>query len=367
MAFLTGIMLLNAPAGALNNAGADKSSDNENAVAVKAVRSKEGSFPYISAQAIRFWLRNTLDREKPNGWQTAPIDREGKIAYTDGNPIRYWDDDLFGYMRAPGKSADAEKSRKALVNSVLTPTSTTITRVSPLRVSTFLSLGPTAVTSDFGTMSRHEGNPVPHEHQFYHTVLKGMFSLDLHAAGTFSYANRTGYLNLDDIRIKEAQAAGLTEIIAEKSFRLPDEERRLRVASLLEGLSIMSGGAKQALHYTDVTPAIVLAMVTRGGNNPLQYVIGPDKNGLPALHLGALNQMVEAWGDQIESPLYVGWVEGFCDDQRKILEDVLANQAESPTAHIPPLPKSYLMGHPRLILQQIAEDFKDATNAAWLA
>ena len=31
-------------------------------------------------------------------------------------------------------------------------------------------------------MSRHEGDPVPFEHQFYRTTLKGLFSLDLHSS-----------------------------------------------------------------------------------------------------------------------------------------------------------------------------------------
>jgi CRISPR-associated protein Cst2 len=35
------------------------------------------------------------------------------VAYTDANPIRYWDDDLFGYMRAPSKRAAAVEQREA--------------------------------------------------------------------------------------------------------------------------------------------------------------------------------------------------------------------------------------------------------------
>ena len=363
MSFLTGVIFLDAPASALNNAGADKSSDNENAVAAKTVRTKEGVFPYVSAQAFRYWLRSTLERDRANGWQTSPIDREGKIAYTDGNPLRYWDDDLFGYMRAPGKSAAARASREALA-STLTKTETTITRVSPLRVSTFMSIAPATPTQDFGTMSRHEGAPVPHEHQFYRAALKGMFSLDLRAVGTFSYIDRTGYLNLDDIRKKEAEASGLQHLEGEKSYRLGEEERRSRVAALLDGMATIAGGAKQSLHYTDVTPAIVLAMITKGGNNPLQYVIGPGRqNSLPTLNLGALSQMIEAWGDQIESPLYVGWVEGFQDDQRETLSRALAGES----GELPSLPHGYEMGHPRLILQRIAQDFRDKANQTWLS
>ena len=362
MAFLTGVMFLNAPAAALNNSGDPiPGSRTENTSATKFMRTKEGVFPYVSAQSFRYWLRSTLEREKTSGWTVSPIDREGKIAYTDGNPLDYWDDDLFGYMRAPGSSKEAVASRE-LRGTKLTPLTpkTTITRVSPLRVSTFVSIAIATPTSDFGTMSRHEGDPVPHEHQFYHTVMKGMFSLDLHAAGTFSYVNRTGYLNLDPIRIDKAKDAQLEHLKAEKSFRLSAAERQRRVSALLDGLASISGGAKQTLHYTDVTPAIVLAMVTRGGNNPLQYVVGADKDGRPKVNAAALTQAIEAWRDQILSPLYVGWVEGFCDEERATLAGLLGDPALG-------LPNGYMLAHPRQALQSAAKDFANAENAGWLA
>jgi CRISPR-associated protein Cst2 len=358
MSFLTGVIFLNAPASALNNAGNDASSSNENAVAAKTIKTREGTFPYISAQAFRSWLRATLERQKPEGWRTSPIDRENKIAYTDGNPLEYWDDDLFGYMRAPAKSKDAKVGQKA---TVLTEAKTTITRISPLKVSTFMSIiANPGIAQDFGVMARHEGDPVPHEHQFYRAVMKGMVSLDLHAVGTFSYAQRTGYLNLDEVRVEAAKKANLEHLEKEKSFRLSEEARRTRIAALLEGLAIISGGAKQTLHYTDITPAIVLAMVTKGGNNPLQYVIGADKYGVPEVKGRALRQMIAVWSDQIESPLYIGWVEGFCDEQRETLVKTLSGE------DMPKLPKGFEVTHPRQIMQTIATDIKNSTNE-WLA
>jgi hypothetical protein len=118
-------------------------------------------------------LRTTLEQRVPE-WRASPIFREEKIAYTDANPIRYWDDDLFGYMRAPGKADTARKSREQISSlEDATPVKDTVTRASPFRVSTLVSIAPVNPTSDFGVMSRHEGNPVPHEHQFYRTTLKG--------------------------------------------------------------------------------------------------------------------------------------------------------------------------------------------------
>ncbi|MCI0559449.1 MAG: type I-B CRISPR-associated protein Cas7/Cst2/DevR, partial [Nitrososphaera sp.] len=194
MAFATGLLLIDAPASALNNLGSVPGARTDNTVGVKTIRTKEGLYPYVSAQSFRYWLRATLENSD-FGWKKAPIYREEKVAYTDANPIEYWDDDLFGYMRAPSKRTSAQQKREADESRAgETPTVETVTRLSPLRIGTLVSIAPlTDVTDDFGTMSRHEGNPVPHEHQFYRTTLKGLFSLDLMACGTFSYRHKTGY------------------------------------------------------------------------------------------------------------------------------------------------------------------------------
>jgi CRISPR-associated protein Cst2 len=358
MPFVSGVMLLDAPASALNNAGANPSARTDNAVATKIIATKQGAFPYVSAQAFRYWLRTTLQESEDIPWEAAPVYREAKVAYTDANPIIYWDDDLFGYMRAQGKS-EAARARRAGDASRANETETVadITRVSPFRVSTFVAIAPMRPTDDFGTMSRHDGDPVPHEHQFYRTTLKGLFSLDLSRAGTFTYVDRTGFRNLDDVRKGLAVERGLEHLADEKAYRLPSGQRVERVMSLLRGLAVLDGGAKQALHYTDVTPAVILAAVLKGGNNPLQYAVEADSQGLPRVNEEALKEIVDVWRDQMLSPLYVGWVRGFHDQERARLASALKTL---------PLPKGYVFDHPRPVLNRLADGFNPEANPAWL-
>ena len=89
MSFVTGLYLIDAPASALNNLGSIPGARTDNTVGVKVIRTKEGYFPYVSAQAMRYWLRATLQANKD--WKEAPIYREEKIAYTDANPILWWE------------------------------------------------------------------------------------------------------------------------------------------------------------------------------------------------------------------------------------------------------------------------------------
>ncbi|NPV08289.1 MAG: type I-B CRISPR-associated protein Cas7/Cst2/DevR [Anaerolineae bacterium] len=354
MAFVTGLMLIDAPASALNNLGSIPGARTDNTVGVKMIRAGDGAYPYVSAQAFRYWLRRTLESAHL-GWQAAPVYREEKVAYTDANPIKWWDDDLFGYMRAPSKRASAREKREADTSRAdETPTTETVTRVSPFRVSTLVSIAPVSITEDFGTMSRQEGDPVPHEHQFYRTTLKGLYSLDLRACGTFSYADRTGYLNLDEERLRQAQEAGLERLDSVKCYRLPRKERLRRVVALFEGLAHLEGGAKQTLHYTDVAPALVVMAVTKGGNHVFGHVIGANSRRLPELKLDALREALTVFADDILSDVYVGWVKGYLDDERAKLE-AFAQTPEGSRIQI---------SHPREAYQALISDLKG--NPHWL-
>lgn len=330
MAFITGLFLIDAPASALNNGEGE-----DTKAKVKAIRVGSRMYPYVSAQSFRYWLRTSLEK-KFSEWQAAPVYTAGKgkkqQAYTEGNPITYWDDDLLGYMRA-------EKGN-------------TITRVSPFRTSTLVSLSPVQITDDFGVMARFQNEDgqegvVLHGHEFYRTVLKGLFSLDLSAAGSFTDINRTGYKNLNDDLIKQAQDQNLDYNDNLQTYRLSVQDRVARVQTLLRGLGQIEGGANQTLHYTDVAPAFMMLAVTRGGNHIFSKVVQADDNGQPFIHGDALDQALRVFGDDIVSPLYIGRTAGFMDNA----VDLLAEFG---------LP----IQHPREVLDALANDL--AENPKWL-
>ncbi len=361
MSFITGLLLIDAPASALNNLGQIPGARTDNTVGVKMIKTREGAYPYVSAQAFRYWLRTTLEKG-PWGWQHAPVYREQKVAYTDANPIKWWDDDLLGYMRAPSKRAAAKAAREADESRAgETPTAETVTRISPFRMSTLVSIAPVSVVDDFGVMARQEGDPVPYEHQFYRTTLQGLFSLDLNAAGTFTYVSKTGYLNLDDVRVEEAEEKKLEPLKKEKAYRLPLEERVQRVAALLEGLAHLSGGAKQALHYTDVSPDLALLAITKGGNHIFGHVVGADAKGHPVIKVEALRQVLEIFADDILSDIYIGWVQGYLDEQRERFEAALAGEEA-----LSPWTERIKIDHPRRVFLALADAMRKPENARWL-
>jgi CRISPR-associated protein Cst2 len=353
MAYITGLIVLDAPASALNNAGAVAGAKTDNQIAVKKIRTPQGEqLPYVSAQAFRYWLR-TAAEQSPE-WIAAPVFREGKIAYTDANPVKNWDDDLFGYMRAPSKKTDATKAEGA------TPLDKDreITRVSPLRVSTFVAISSSAIESDFGTMTRQNGNPVPHEHEFYRAHLQGLFSLDLTSVGTFFDMERVGFKNMDSHRREEAQAAGCDQIAVRKqqAWRLPIDQRRKRVAAVLRALGSIASGAKQALHYTDLTPAIVFLAAFKNGNHPFYRVLGGSKTYETVFHRLAFDELIKVYSGSMLSDIYVGWAQNFLDDQRALLEAAVKELPHPDHLHI---------DHPCTAINSLADLVAEGKGDAW--
>jgi CRISPR-associated protein Cst2 len=177
--------------------------------------------------------------------------------------------------------------------------------------------------------------------------------LDLRSAGTFYHREKAGYKNLDTHRKQQAQERSLEPFDNDRAYRLPRYERMERIQTLLRGMALIDGGAKQALHYTNVVPSFVVCAVMKGGNNPFGHIVNPNSRGEPRVNVEALSEALEVFSDQFLSPLYVGWVRGFMDDQREGVENSLTE-------------RDYVLGHPRRVFERIAEDFASAENAGWL-
>src|ERR1700691_174599 len=372
MAHLSGLMLIDCPASALNNAGqqidmVNRERQHDNWSATKTVTTRQGVFPYVSAQAFRYWLRESL-REVPD-WTPSPTFREEKIAYTDANPIEYAEDDVFGYMRAPGGGSEGAKALKEKWSAKgLTGQETgskdkfvALTRNSPFKASTLMSLAPLRPSEmgfDYGTMTRTEDseypNPVPYVHEFYRSTLMGLFSIDLRMLGRFYFVERTGYRHLDSVRKALPEKKKLKPYDNGRAFEFDLPTRKNRLAQLLEGLARISGGAKQAVHYTDVSPLFLLLGVAKGGNHLFGTSVGADKESRPLIRTAALEEVAKVFKDDLLSGFYAGLAQGYLDEQRDALEKQIGAIPGSPT-----------VGHPVEALRNVIKDL-DSNAEKWL-
>jgi len=310
MRYAVGMILIDAPHSALNMLGIDETLPERTVTRVKKLRRGGLSYPYVSPQAWRYWWRRTLSEHF--NWNLSPLSREEKQVFTAANPVEYPDDDVFGYMKA---------TKKGNVN-------ITVTRISPLKNTPLVSLFPerASVTQDEGYASRHEGDPVPYTQEFYSTILKGAFSLDLDAVGRFTQISKAGFKNLLSVEeIRESpeevrkeyeamieKARELKAEIKEKEWIMPKEIRKKRASDTIRALRYLFGGAKQTQYLTDVTPKFVILAIFDGGINPfISGIVYEEKGEVKFDSEALISRMREFSGILNPKKLFIGKDEGF--------------------------------------------------------
>lgn len=166
-------------------------------------------------------------------------------------------------------------------------------------------------------MSRHNGDPVPFEHQFYSTVMKGIFSLDLNTIGIFYDTARTGFKNLDEKYVETADIkTSIQKIGAVKDngvWKLPKAERVKRAKDTISVLPYIYSTTKSAGHLTDVTPKLIILTVIDGGNHIFMNITN-DRHDKPPINVSALKQVLTDYKDSIVSDIFIGRQDGFGDD-----------------------------------------------------
>jgi CRISPR-associated protein Cst2 len=328
---LTGVVLINAPLSALNNAGIEPGRYAENKVVVKkiSVRGK-GAYPYVSGQAFKRWWRDTVHEKF--GWTPSEIWREEKVAYTEADPIKCEEDDVFGYMLAPREKLEDVGMVGGLV----------YRRIAPLKVSPLISLFPNVIGSDFGIFGRGaeaEAEPVPYEQEHYSTVLKGAFSLMLNEIGVFALGRAkdlpkttdadevlrrkerdekieklvNGFKQRVNRLRKEAEIRQATIDDDNCLITMPEVERKKRVKEIVRALGELRGGAKLSGYLTDVAPKFVVAAVIRCANHIFMDIVKESDSGI-VLDASTLTEIVNDYHNEFLSPIFVGLRRGFLDE-----------------------------------------------------
>jgi len=341
---IQGFVLLDVDVVALNNAGKNTQSNNDNAIATKSIRKNGRTYVYVSGQAWRYWWREAL--QKNIGWQLSPITREGKIAFTNADPFQYPDDDVFGYMRA-AKDAVLDENGESVKDTKgnIKMTNVTVTRVSPLKNSAIISAASVRPEENWSSMSRQEGDAVPYEKQEYCAIMKGMFSLDLSMVGTFSNYNRTGYKNLSILLQEEALNNGADEIDdpfvldengnPKKLIRLAKDVRLKRANDTIQALKTISGGAMQTNNMGDVTPKFIILATTNTGNHPFSHIVGSkgQRDEEVVFNFNGLVEVLKDYKETFSGSVFIGRRSGFMDEIATQL-DSLVNMNNIPNVQV---------------------------------
>jgi CRISPR-associated protein Cst2 len=327
---VAGTFLISAHGAFLNGAGIDKSGEFKNKISPKQFSDGKYKVPYVSAQAWRRWLRETLIEE--TGWEQSKLrgikksskDTISKIA-GELNPIDYAEDDLFGYMKsAENQGKDSKKNNNAKdqndtpseeQNSVyLSPQ--TLIRVSPFRSSILVSLRKYArLDSDEGYVHLEKGGAVPYTTAFYNTSLQGIFGLDMSRLGKFSNIGDRVEL-YDEFKEKALAEGKIIKTEEENVYALKDKQTaKDRAGKLLCALSVLRGGAKQAAFATDVAPKVIILAGLNCGNLIFNDLFEDNPNQMdadgPKIKIDVLKEIASDYNDRLTTPIYIGIRNGY--------------------------------------------------------
>ena len=343
---IAGTFLIPATGSFLNGAGLGMG-DDRNVTIPKTFKDGKFKVPYVSAQAWKRWLRNTVVEEAK--WPQSEIVQIGTSERGTTNkisgkldPVMYPEDDIFGYMKAEkgqGKvkkksEEDDEEQDEAddapnQSNSPQAKVRSTM-RASPFMASLLVSIRRSGWEGrDEGFVHLKEGTPQPYTTEFYNTHLEGVFCLNYSRLCSFSNVGDRieleeekvkHYLSQDKIKQTEEKFKDVDgkRVSIGKVYELQNaaSERKERASAIIRALALLRGGAKQAAFGTPVEPqVIILAGLTCG--NPIFHHLFKDAEKGPELKVEALREIVSDYKDRISTPVFIG-----------IRSEYLANEAD---------------------------------------
>lgn len=229
--------------------GSDKEVDNINPI--KKVTLPNGEqLPYVSSQAIRRALRDKLEEL---GHSVSPVQESSTskgAPKTALDPIRYLDDDLFGYMDAKAGS-DGEKG-------------TSNTRTSPIRVDSLLALATYKGDLDYATNFTGQKiglDPNIFETEIHSGVYRGSILIELDRVG----------VEWKPVETKERKL--------EKIDLVSSEEKTGRVIAFLDAFRTMWSSGRQSRFLADISPKFIAAALMSSKNPIFLEAVNLDENG----------------------------------------------------------------------------------------
>ncbi|PIP18036.1 MAG: hypothetical protein COX43_00970 [Parcubacteria group bacterium CG23_combo_of_CG06-09_8_20_14_all_35_9] len=352
---IAGTFLIKADAAFLNGAGLKEGTEDRNTTIPKTYEDGSGGrVPYVSSQAWKRWLRNTLIEE--TDWKASVIMATGKSEKDTTNkasgeldPVEFPEDDVFGYMQAmkgqgkrrlstteyeqeePSEGTEIGDAKLSAKNDKVK----SIMRASPFMASVLTSIRRKGWKgADEAYVHLKEGTSLPYTTEFYNTHLQGVFCLNYSRLGVFW--NVGDRIELEEEKVKSYVSEGkivdashepeyaplLRGATNGKIYRVTDKvkpDRISRAIEVLNALAKMRGGAKQAQFGTDVSPKLIIMAGLNCGNPIFNDLFreNNDGNGID-VKLDALKEVITDYEDRITSPVIIGIRSGYVANEPEV-------------------------------------------------
>lgn len=274
-----------------------------NLVDLKKYRWAGREYPYVSGQAMRFYLKEAIRREvRPE--EACVADEQGE---TCGRIAECVLCDLFGFMTT-------------------LPDVGAVVRVSPVKVSPAMGLIPLedTMTVDFLTR-RHRGAVQEEAGKIRGDIVNVELAVNLYKVGLAVDLRRVGreeeLVEIEKGRGKKAQTV---RGVILKDY-IDEAERRRRIRLLLDAVQDFSDYSKQARLLTDFTPDLLIVALQANYSHRLQKALEVPGDGAAALDTARLDQVLhELRGDLAyvdgRPALFAGMLEGVVANAEEVRE-----------------------------------------------
>lgn len=275
-----------------------------NYVDVKKYKFQDKEYPYVSGQAMRFYLKEGIRRLRNSNDCCVPDDKGEACGDITKCPLC----DLFGFM-----ATIKDKGAKV--------------RVSPVKVSPAMGLlsFDNNSTIDFLTRKKHKAVGEKASGDIVNVELgmnlyKGGISIDVDRIGfeeVYNEANKR--INLNDMR------NGNNNDEKEK-------EKTNRIIQVLESLSFLSDYSKQARLLTDFTPDFILISFQSNYSHRLQKALELKSDDGINLNTDRLQEILADIGGYA-NPIYAGMITGILDNETKVKDVLKEKNIQIKTPH----------------------------------
>jgi len=256
-----------------------------NFIDVKKYKRKGREYPYVSGQAMRYYLKEAIRRELGDEYMCVPNDK----GETCADIKKCIGCDLFGFMTTIKKGTKLSTHPEGHPGGAFT-------RVSPVKVAPAMGLLPfddNAVIDFLTRRHRMAGGKMEGD------IVNVEIGVNLYKCG----------IAIDIAKIGGEEKIDEKERTVKIEHFLEEEERKKRISKVLEAVRYLSDYSKQARLLTDFTPDIILIAFQDVYSHRLQKALNVSDGAINLERLEAVLSDVKEYSPRIIAGVLPGVIE----------------------------------------------------------
>ena len=265
-----------------------------NLIDVKKYKKNGIEYPYVSGQAMRFYIKEAIRRNLDDEYMCVPNEK----GETCGNIQKCIGCDLFGFMTTIKRGTILPQFPEGHPGGA-------ITRVSPVKVSPAMGLLPFEDNSVTDFLTRR------------HRMEKGEMSGDIVNVEIGVNMYKCG-IAIDLIRVGGEEVVDEERRTIEIEYYLDGNERKKRISKVLEAIRYLSDYSKQARLLTDFTPDLILIAFQNIYSHRLQKSLNLINGKLDLERLEAVINDVKDYSPKIIAGILPGILQNESDMKTKL-------------------------------------------------